>query len=256
MGRRGIPGPSLIRRGRAVPAPGAGCKMSRSIGTNALDMPTLPDSQPKERRWPEGGITRIPFWVYTDPEIYRLEQERVFGGIVLELRGAGGGNSRSRRLQALLRRRTARGGHPRSGRRRQRGGQPLRPPGCPVLHGPAGQRQRVHVPLPPVGLRPQGQPDRGSLPPGTERPGRHAGRLRIRRPWPANPERGRAQRRRLRLLRLGHGILRGLPRPRHARLSTGSSTAARSGFSVISASASRPTGSSCSKTSRTPTTPA
>ena len=38
------------------------------------------DSQPKERRWPEGGIMRIPFWVYTNPEIYRLEQERVFGG--------------------------------------------------------------------------------------------------------------------------------------------------------------------------------
>ena len=33
-----------------------------------------------ERRWPEEGISRIPYWVYTDEDIYRKEQERVFGG--------------------------------------------------------------------------------------------------------------------------------------------------------------------------------
>ena len=30
------------------------------------------------RRWPEAGPSRIPNWVYTDPEIFALEQERIF----------------------------------------------------------------------------------------------------------------------------------------------------------------------------------
>ena len=32
------------------------------------------------RCWPEEGVTRVPYWVYTDPEIYGREQERIFGG--------------------------------------------------------------------------------------------------------------------------------------------------------------------------------
>ena len=31
-------------------------------------------------RWPEEGVARIPYWVYTDPEIYAREQERIFCG--------------------------------------------------------------------------------------------------------------------------------------------------------------------------------
>jgi salicylate 5-hydroxylase large subunit len=34
----------------------------------------------REYRWPEAGLSRIPYWVYTDPEIYKREQERIFGG--------------------------------------------------------------------------------------------------------------------------------------------------------------------------------
>jgi anthranilate 1,2-dioxygenase large subunit/terephthalate 1,2-dioxygenase oxygenase component alpha subunit len=30
--------------------------------------------------WPQGELTRIPFWIYQAPEIYALEQQRVFEG--------------------------------------------------------------------------------------------------------------------------------------------------------------------------------
>ena len=30
--------------------------------------------------WPKEGIARIPYWVYSDPEIYAREQERIFCG--------------------------------------------------------------------------------------------------------------------------------------------------------------------------------
>ena len=32
------------------------------------------------RRWPQEGLTRIPYWVYSDPELYAREQERIFRG--------------------------------------------------------------------------------------------------------------------------------------------------------------------------------
>ena len=32
------------------------------------------------RQWPSDGVTRVPFWVYTDPGIYVREQERIFSG--------------------------------------------------------------------------------------------------------------------------------------------------------------------------------
>jgi len=32
------------------------------------------------RHWPEEGISRVPYWAYSDPAIYAKEQERIFGG--------------------------------------------------------------------------------------------------------------------------------------------------------------------------------
>jgi salicylate 5-hydroxylase large subunit len=33
-----------------------------------------------ERRWPEAGVSRVPAWVYTDPELFRRETEVIFAG--------------------------------------------------------------------------------------------------------------------------------------------------------------------------------
>ena len=32
--------------------------------------------------WPQGELTRIPYWIYQSPEIYALEQKRVYEGPV------------------------------------------------------------------------------------------------------------------------------------------------------------------------------
>jgi phenylpropionate dioxygenase-like ring-hydroxylating dioxygenase large terminal subunit len=32
------------------------------------------------RHWPEEGVTRVPYWVYSDRDLYDLEQERIFRG--------------------------------------------------------------------------------------------------------------------------------------------------------------------------------
>jgi phenylpropionate dioxygenase-like ring-hydroxylating dioxygenase large terminal subunit len=32
------------------------------------------------RNWPDEGLTRIPFWAYSDPAIYKQEQQRIFRG--------------------------------------------------------------------------------------------------------------------------------------------------------------------------------
>ena len=33
-----------------------------------------------DRHWPKEGLTRVPYWLYSDPEIYAREQERIFHG--------------------------------------------------------------------------------------------------------------------------------------------------------------------------------
>jgi phenylpropionate dioxygenase-like ring-hydroxylating dioxygenase large terminal subunit len=31
-------------------------------------------------QWPAEGLTRVPYWIYSDPDLYALEQERIFRG--------------------------------------------------------------------------------------------------------------------------------------------------------------------------------
>ncbi|HEX9808542.1 MAG TPA: Rieske 2Fe-2S domain-containing protein [Alphaproteobacteria bacterium] len=33
-----------------------------------------------DRKWPEEGVARIPYWVYTDPAVFEREMEVIFGG--------------------------------------------------------------------------------------------------------------------------------------------------------------------------------
>ncbi|HEX7055111.1 MAG TPA: Rieske 2Fe-2S domain-containing protein [Burkholderiales bacterium] len=39
-------------------------------------------SSSEARRWPDEGLTRVPYWVYQDPEVYRRELERIHEGPV------------------------------------------------------------------------------------------------------------------------------------------------------------------------------
>lgn len=36
--------------------------------------------RPPERAWPSGGLTRVPFWVFQDSDVYAEEQRRIFRG--------------------------------------------------------------------------------------------------------------------------------------------------------------------------------
>lgn len=33
-----------------------------------------------DRKWPEEGISHVPYWVYTDPQIFKREMDLIFGG--------------------------------------------------------------------------------------------------------------------------------------------------------------------------------
>src|SRR5215831_18510342 len=34
----------------------------------------------ERRRWPAEGLTRVPYWVYSDRDVYEEEQARIFRG--------------------------------------------------------------------------------------------------------------------------------------------------------------------------------
>ena len=77
--------------------------------------------------WPSNGLSEVPFRVYTDPEQYRLEQERIFKGPSLELSVPCGRDPEPRRLGRHHGRRDRGHRRPRRGRRDQRLCQSLRP---------------------------------------------------------------------------------------------------------------------------------
>ena len=58
---------------------------------------------PQGRRWPGAGSSRIPNWVYTDPELFAREQERIFGGPAWFYVGLDAEFPEARRLQAHVR---------------------------------------------------------------------------------------------------------------------------------------------------------
>ena len=37
---------------------------------------------PQPMEWPEGALTRIPYWIYHSPDIYAREQQRIFEPLV------------------------------------------------------------------------------------------------------------------------------------------------------------------------------
>ena len=41
-----------------------------------------PAAAPPDFKWPDGGVSRVPFRVFSDPAIYALEQEKIFRGPV------------------------------------------------------------------------------------------------------------------------------------------------------------------------------
>jgi phenylpropionate dioxygenase-like ring-hydroxylating dioxygenase large terminal subunit len=50
------------------------------MNVNVPSAPIANAASPME--WPEGALTRIPYWIYQSPEIYALEQQRLFEGPV------------------------------------------------------------------------------------------------------------------------------------------------------------------------------
>jgi salicylate 5-hydroxylase large subunit len=40
----------------------------------------VPATERVRRHWPAETTSRVPFWLYSEPDIYRLEQERIFAG--------------------------------------------------------------------------------------------------------------------------------------------------------------------------------
>ncbi|MFT5539461.1 MAG: salicylate 5-hydroxylase large subunit [Alphaproteobacteria bacterium] len=40
----------------------------------------LPTDNLIDRKWPEEGFTRVPYWVYSDPKVFQREMDVIFGG--------------------------------------------------------------------------------------------------------------------------------------------------------------------------------
>ncbi len=120
--------------------------------------------EPPAGAWPP-GLTRVPYWVYRDPEIAREEQSRVFEGAGLAFPVPGDRRAGNGRLSHHDDGRDAGGGGPRRRRRSRR----LREPVCPSrfadLPGRRRQREGLPVRLSRLALRSARQPDLDRVPP-------------------------------------------------------------------------------------------
>ena len=144
-----------------------------------MDIPVTRDLA-SDLVWPRGGVTRVPFRVFSDPAIYAEEQKRLFPRADLEFSVPGDRDSQSRRLASCHRWRNAGCRHTRRTWRDPRVGQSLRAQGGTGV--PAGTRQREGADLRVsfVELRSRRAAAERCVPSRRPRQGRHAGGFRQR----------------------------------------------------------------------------
>ncbi|WP_420418050.1 FAD-dependent oxidoreductase [Pacificispira sp.] len=73
-------GRNLMSRGDTVPEDMFETRQSDSRPEGCIGKAVTPATAPVPYIWPEGGLNRIPDWVYTSDEIYQREVERIFHG--------------------------------------------------------------------------------------------------------------------------------------------------------------------------------
>ena len=147
------------------------------------------------RSWPSDAAGRVPYWVYSDPDVYAAELERIWYGPHWLFCAPRSRNPRCRRLQDHHTRRTSGHRRPQRAGRGQRAGKPLRPSRRKILPGSQGSCEGSALPLPPMELQPARRPAGRRVPPRRARPGRHARRFRSEDHQPAQAARGGGQRR-------------------------------------------------------------
>src|SRR5712691_12037112 len=57
----------------------AHCPRLQQVGQEA-EMTTATAPTTLDRHWPVEGVTRVPFWAYSDPQVYAQEMTRIFCG--------------------------------------------------------------------------------------------------------------------------------------------------------------------------------
>ena len=142
-----------------------------NVNVNPQTAPSPTPRQPME--WPEGALTRVPFWIYQSPDIYALEQQRLFEGPVwnylcLEAEVAKPGDYRT----TFVGSHAGRGGA-RLRRRNLRLREPLRAPRRADRARQRRARARLHLRLSRLELRPERQPQGGRVRGRRRRQGRH-----------------------------------------------------------------------------------
>ena len=94
--------------------------------------------------WPSNGLTEVPFRLYTDPEQYRLEQERIFKGPAWSFLCLAAEIAEPRRLGRHHGRRDRGRRHPRPDGRHQRLCQSLRPSRQSAVPRAAGNGKEIN----------------------------------------------------------------------------------------------------------------